>query len=95
MTGTTLELIIIAIVIAIVLAVSIALVFYVDTHTTTQGQVPSGPGMADEAGITGRRQQESADGASGQADEFTPVRPDVETSTERAAGIARDKASAG
>jgi cytoskeletal protein RodZ len=97
MTETTpLGLIIIAIVTVIVLAAWIALVFYADAHPAWRRHEPPGHDTAGQAArITARRHQDNVDDASHQTQESTTARPDVGAPTERAAGIAPDKASAG
>lgn len=95
MTGTTPGLISIAIVTVIVLAAWIALVFYADAHPAWRRHEPSGNDMSGQAArMTARRRQDNVDDASRRAEEAIAARPDVGASTERAAGIAPDKASA-
>jgi hypothetical protein len=79
----------------IVLAAWIALVFYADAHPAWRRHEPSGHDTTGQpARMIARRQQDNVDDASRQTEEASAARPDVGASTERAAGIARDKASA-
>ena len=95
MTETTpLGLIMIAIV--IVLAAWIVLVFYADAHPAWRRHEPPGHDTAGRAArVTARRHQDNVDDASHQINKVMATRPDVAASTERAARIAPDKASAG
>lgn len=97
MTETTpLGLIMIAIVTVIVLAAWIVLVFYADAHPAWRRHQPPGRDTAGRAArVTARRHQDNVDDASHQINKVMATRPDVGASTERAARIAPDKASAG
>lgn len=95
MTTSTLGLIIIAIVTVIVLAVWIALVFHADAHPARRRQLPSGHDTVGQARMTARREEESTDYASREAEGSASARPDMRASAAPTDGIASDKTRTG